>query len=211
MIDQNVKIAKQNVIIIGAFHEIIELAEEIEFNIVGMIDNVKTESYRGYKILHNDSDDSVLSVEFIKIPLIITPDSPFVRMKLRERYYEQGFHFINLISKKANISRSATIGIGVIIQSGVNLSSESIIGDFVKLNTYCNVMHNSFIDEYTTIAPNAVVLGNVKIGKCCYIGANSTILPNLTICDEVTIGAGSVVTKHISQPGKYAGVPARRL
>jgi len=42
------------------------------------------------------------------------------------------------------------------------------------------------------------------------IGTNATILP-VTICDQVVIGAGAVVTKDISEPGIYAGNPARLL
>jgi acetyltransferase-like isoleucine patch superfamily enzyme len=33
----------------------------------------------------------------------------------------------------------------------------------------------------------------------------------VTICDQVVIGAGSVVTKNITEPGIYAGNPARKL
>jgi acetyltransferase-like isoleucine patch superfamily enzyme len=49
-----------------------------------------------------------------------------------------------------------------------------------------------------------------SIGNHVSIGSNATILP-VTICDNVVIGAGSVVTKDITQPGVYAGNPARLL
>jgi len=200
-----------NVIIIGAFHEIIELAEELGLTIIGLVDNTKSGQYKGYQILLNDSDESVLSEKYNTIPLVITPDLPVVRTKLSKRYKEAGFDFLNLISKSAKISGTAILGKGIIIQYGVNVSSEATIGDFVKLNTGCNIMHDSIIGDYSTIAPNAVILGKVNIGKSCYIGSNSTILPNLTICDHVTIGAGAVVTKNINKPGKYAGIPARLM
>lgn len=202
---------QSDVIIIGAFHEIIELSEELGLCIVGLVDNIKTGHYRGYEILHNDSDGSVLSEEFNSIPLVITPDLPSARAILSKNYSEAGFCFLNLISRAAKISGTSVLGKGIIIQHGVNVSSEANIGDFVKLNTYCNVMHNSFIGDFTTIAPNAVILGNVKIGKSCYIGSNSTVLPGISICDKVIIGAGAVVTKNIHKPGKYAGIPAKLL
>jgi acetyltransferase-like isoleucine patch superfamily enzyme len=49
-----------------------------------------------------------------------------------------------------------------------------------------------------------------KIGSHVSIGTNATILP-VNICDHVVIGAGSVVTKDITEPGIYAGNPARLL
>jgi acetyltransferase-like isoleucine patch superfamily enzyme len=33
----------------------------------------------------------------------------------------------------------------------------------------------------------------------------------VTICDNVVVGAGSVVTKDITEPGIYAGNPARLI
>ena len=42
------------------------------------------------------------------------------------------------------------------------------------------------------------------------IGSNAKILP-VKICSNVVIGAGSVVTKDITEPGIYAGNPARKL
>jgi len=47
-----------------------------------------------------------------------------------------------------------------------------------------------------------------KVGRHVSIGTNATVLP-VTICDHVVIGAGSVVTKNITEPGIYAGNPAR--
>ena len=46
------------------------------------------------------------------------------------------------------------------------------------------------------------------IGNRVSIGSNATILP-VNICNDVVIGAGSVVTRDITEPGIYAGNPAR--
>jgi acetyltransferase-like isoleucine patch superfamily enzyme len=48
------------------------------------------------------------------------------------------------------------------------------------------------------------------IGNRVSIGSNATLLP-VTICDDVVVGAGSIVTKDISEPGVYAGNPARLI
>jgi len=209
--DESQKAVQNKIIIVGAFHEIIELAEENGIEIAGIIDNDKSDNYRSYKIICCDKDAGNLSDTFKNIPIILTPDVPFIRKKLHKFYSELGFKFSSLISKNSVISKSAVIDFGTIIQSGVNVSAESKIGKFVKLNTKCNIMHNSILGDFTTIAPNAVTLGNVKIGELCYIGSNATILPNISICDNVIVGAGAVVTKNINIVGTYVGVPASLL
>lgn len=201
----------KKIIIVGAFHEIIELSEDNGFEIAGLIDNEKTKSYWNYNILCNDEEAINLSEKLKETPLILTPDKPATRQKLRLYYSELGFEFASIISKDSKVSKSAKIGLGTIIQSGVNVSAECNIGMFVKLNTNCNVMHNSIIGDFATIAPNAVILGNVKIGKLCYIGSNATILPNIEICDNVIIGAGAVVTKNVPPNKVFIGNPAREF
>jgi len=198
-------------IIVGAFSEIVELAEDNGNIILGFFDNLKTESYFGYPILGTDELAVELVSTYKNIPLVITPDNPIVREMLYFKYLSIGYTFLNLVSKEAKVSKSATIAEGAIVQSGVNISSESYIGKFVKLNTNCNVMHNCRIEDFTTVAPNAVILGYISIGKRCYIGSNATILPNITITDDVTIGAGSVVTRNIYESGIYIGSPAKFL
>lgn len=198
-------------ILVGAFHEIIELAEESKLHIIGLIDNTRKGKYRGYIILGSDVDSQSLFTTFGQIPLIITPDLPQLREKLFNKYSQQGYGFCQLISTRALISPSARIGNGTVVQSMVNVSSESSVGAFVKLNTGCNIMHEAVIGDFTTVAPNAVILGNVIIGRHCYIGANSTILPGIVIGDDIVVGAGSVVTRNLNDSGKYAGVPAKKI
>jgi acetyltransferase-like isoleucine patch superfamily enzyme len=48
------------------------------------------------------------------------------------------------------------------------------------------------------------------IGDNVSIGSNATILP-VEICSNAIIGAGAVVTKNITQPGVYAGNPAKKI
>ncbi len=198
-------------IIVGGFHEIIELLEDESLEIEGIIDSKLFGSFRGYPIIGNDSDVEKLAQKFGLSPLIITPDSPKIRKKLVEKYSEYGFVFYTLISSSAKISKSATVGHGTVVQFGVNISANAKIGEFVKLNTLCNVMHDVVIGNFTTVAPNAVLLGYVNVGENCYIGANATILPNISIGNNAVVGASSVVTHDVPDGIVVAGNPAREL
>lgn len=199
----------KDIIIVGAFHEIIELCEDCGFIIVGIIDNKIKGNYYGYPILGTDDDRYKVRNEHPECKVVISPDVPAVRTKLAKLYGESGFEFATVISPKSRISRSAIIGVGTVIQDGVNVSSGTSIGDFVKVNTRANVMHDNKVEDYVTIAPNAVLLGYVSVGNSAYIGANSTILPNIVIGGAAMVGAGSVVTKNVPGHKTVKGVPAK--
>lgn len=199
----------KKVIIVGAFHEMIELCEDCGYHIVGIIDNKLQGDFMGYPVIGTDADAKQLYLSYSDCAIVITPDVPAVRIKLSNLYSQAGFTFATVISPRASISRSARIGEGTVVQSGVNVSAGTIVGNFVKLNTNANIMHDNKVGDYATIAPNAVLLGYVNTGRSCYIGANSTILPDLIIGAAATVGAGAVVTKNVSNNVIVKGVPAK--
>ncbi|HAE41089.1 MAG TPA: UDP-3-O-(3-hydroxymyristoyl)glucosamine N-acyltransferase [Candidatus Riflebacteria bacterium] len=119
------------------------------------------------------------------------------------------------------------------------IGNDTFIGPFVeiqkgvKIGDNCKIQSHSFVCELVSIGNNTVVAHGVMfindlfaqggpangkkelwkktlIGNNVSIGSNATILP-VEICDNVVIGAGSVVTRSITEPGIYAGNPAKKL
>lgn len=199
----------KSIVIVGIFQEIIELAEDCGWAIHGTIDSKFESRETTYPIIATDATIKDIVDSLPTKFLIITPDYPWTRSQLLDKYRALGFSFPTLVSPAAKVSRTALVQEGTVVQWGCNISAESRIGRFVKLNTNATVMHDARIGDFTTIAPNATILGRVKIGSHCYIGANATILPNIEIGDNVTVGAGAVVTKDIASNLTVAGVPAR--
>lgn len=199
------------ILLVGAFHEMIELCEDAGFSIVGIIDNALTGEYYGYPVIGKDADASALMEKYPGVDVVLSPDSPYARKKLQEYYSSLGFSFATVVHPEASISRFASIGEGTVVQRGVNISANSRVGRFCKLNSFCNVMHDNVVGDFATIAPNAVLLGYVSVGTLCYIGANSTILPKCAVGNESIVGAGAVVTKCIEPNKVVAGIPARQL
>ena len=202
----------KNVILVGGFSEIIELCEDCNLNIVGVIDQPDWESaVHSYPLLGQDKDALSLYKKYSNCKIVISPDSPVHRQKLYIHYQQYGFEFATIISPYARISRSAKIGEGCVIQSGVNVSSNCVLGKFIKINTNANIMHDNIIGNFTTIAPNAVLLGKVNTGERSYIGANSTVLSNINIGNDSTIGASAVVTRDVEQGITVRGIPAKKM
>lgn len=104
---------------------------------------------------------------------------------------------------------------GVIIGNKCRIQSHSFICELVTIGNNCFIGHGvMFInDDWKSGGPadgDRSIWKETIVGNNVSIGSNATILP-VNICDNVVIGAGSVVTKNITQPGFYAGNPAKKL
>jgi acetyltransferase-like isoleucine patch superfamily enzyme len=104
---------------------------------------------------------------------------------------------------------------GVVIGSRCKVQSHAFICELVTIGDDCFISHGAmFIND--TFAGGGPACGKKElwrgttIGNNVSIGTNATILP-VTITDNVVIGAGAVVTRNISEPGIYAGNPARKM
>ena len=50
-----------------------------------------------------------------------------------------------------------------------------------------------------------------RLGHNVVIASNSVIIGSPDICDNVVVGAMSLVNRSITEPGVYAGIPARKI
>lgn len=109
------------------------------------------------------------------------------------------------------------IGYGVQLGAMTMLGAYSVVNPFASLgngviiNTGAIVEHESIIGDFVHIAPGAVLAGNVMIGDNTFIGAGAVVKQGVKICNDVIVGAGSVVIKDINEPGTYIGVPAKKM
>lgn len=103
----------------------------------------------------------------------------------------------------------------VTIGKRCRIQSHAFICELVTIGDDCFISHGAmFINDLFAIGGPAKgrrdLWRSTEIGNNVSIGTNTTILP-VTICSNVVIGAGAVVTKDITEPGIYAGNPARLL
>ena len=120
-----------------------------------------------------------------------------------------GIKFIPFIHPSARVSKTASIGEGVVINSGVQIAASASIHDFAIINRGALIGHDTVIGEYSVLSPGVNIAGNVIIGKRTFVGLGANILESLTIGDQSFIGAGSLVTKDVPNRVKVVGMPAR--
>lgn len=105
------------------------------------------------------------------------------------------------------IQRNSTIG------KHTRIQSHSFICEGVSIGDHCFIGHGvMFVNDLFSEGGPSGPAGwkKTSIGNQVSIGSNATILP-VAIVDHVVIGAGAVVTKDITEPGIYAGNPARLI
>lgn len=120
-----------------------------------------------------------------------------------------------------SIDDDVFIGPFVEIQKDVSIGprtrvqSHAFICELVEIGADCFISHGAMFvnDLFARGGPargDKSLWKSTVIGDRVSIGTNATILP-VSVCSDVVIGAGSVVTRNITEPGVYAGNPARKL
>lgn len=117
------------------------------------------------------------------------------------------------------VDEGTFVGPFVEIQSNVTIGartriqSHTFVCSLVEIGSDCFIGHgvmfiNDVFQHGGPARGDKSQWKSTRIGTSVSIGSNATIMP-VFICDGAVIGAGSVVTKDITQPGVYAGNPAR--
>ena len=104
---------------------------------------------------------------------------------------------------------------GVTIGPRTKVQSHAFVCELVTIGADCFIGHGVMFTN-DTFAQGGPARGKrslwkaTRVGDRVSIGSNATLLP-VTVCDDAVIGAGAVVTRDITEPGVYAGNPARLL
>lgn len=103
----------------------------------------------------------------------------------------------------------------VVIGARTRIQSHSFICSLVTIGADCFIGHGAMFinDSFSQGGPargDKNLWLSTEIGDDVSIGSNATIMP-VRICSRAVIGAGAVVTRDITEPGVYAGNPARLL
>jgi acetyltransferase-like isoleucine patch superfamily enzyme len=103
----------------------------------------------------------------------------------------------------------------VVIGARSRVQSHTLVCELVTIGEDCFIGHgvmfiNDCFSEGGPAKGNRSLWKPTKVGNKVSIGSNATILP-VRICDRAVIGAGAVLTSDITEPGFYAGNPARKI
>lgn len=148
---------------------------------------------------HPEIDLEVISgeLDFEKLSVFLGVYKAKTKMDLFQNINVPAENFINIIHKNSEISKTASFGMGNLINSHVVITGHSKIGNFVSLNRSTSIGHHSIIGDFCTINPGVTICGYVELGEGTTIGAGATVVDGVRIGKNVTVGAGSLVLKDL--------------
>ncbi len=173
--------------------------------------DLEEKSFNPYKLEYFGKDSGAEGMEKIRsTDFFIAIGDNGIRKKLFHHFETINRYPVNAIHPSAIIDPTAAISsYGVMICAGVCINPFATIGNGVICNTGCIIEHECRIGSFAHIAPGAVLCGNVEVGDGSFIGAGSVVRQGIKIGKNVMVGAGSVVVKNIEDNQKVVGNPSR--
>ncbi|WP_419813549.1 NeuD/PglB/VioB family sugar acetyltransferase [Bacterioplanoides sp.] len=184
-----------------------------------IIDNIRAKVIEEYQLrfLVDASDDSTINgISVVELNeckpganVTVAVGEPKLRAALAEKAIAKGLRLASVISNRAFVSESATIGDGSIIAPFASLQSMAKVGSNVSINTQTIVGHHVEVQDGAVISSQVNLGGAVVVGECSYVGMGAMILEQVKIGSWSIIGMGSAVYKDISDEVIALGNPAR--
>lgn len=131
------------------------------------------------------------------------------RMQIEERLQNVTWH--TAIHPAAVISPFSEIGEGTVVMANAVVNPGAVIGRHCIVNTAAVIEHDSRIGDFAHISVGAKLAGTVTVGEGTMVGIGAAVSNNITVSGGCIIGGGAVVVRDLTEPGTYAGVPARRI
>lgn len=162
-------------------------------------------------ILGTDKDIQRLAESHAFVITMGAVDLPLARIELQKQIEACNGEFATVVASTAVVSRYAKIEPGAVVLHQAVVNANAKVGAHCIINTGAIIEHDVEVGRMTHVSTNVAINGAAKIGANCMIGSGTTVLQCISVCPNTVIGAGAVVTRDISSPGTYVGVPAKAL
>ena len=101
------------------------------------------------------------------------------------------------------------VTLGFIKSAAVNAGAS--VGRHCIINTAANVEHDVTVADGAHVSTGAMLNGESHVGARAFVGSGAVLAQCVAVGAGSVIGAGSVVTVSLTEPGIYAGNPARLI
>ncbi len=130
------------------------------------------------------------------------------RRKMVEEARKYGARFLSIVHPTSIVSKWATMGEGLIIQSACMIQPDVKAGDFFTCNGNVRIGHDAVIGDFVHVNPSVNIAGATVIEDDVFVGMKATIMTCTVGCGSV-IGACSLVTKDVPPHVLVKGIPGK--
>jgi len=124
-----------------------------------------------------------------------------LRVRIFQRIAENGLICPELVHPSAKVERSARLSTGTQVMPLAYIGSEATIGFGVIVNTGAIVSHDCVLEDYVNISPGAILAGNVYVGREALIGMGVTVNLQVRIGHGARIGNGATIKAEVPDQG----------
>lgn len=196
-----------NIILVGAGGHAAELYDYIDYansinpsskrmQVIGIIDD-NPQNYEDYAYEVPFLGPIRTHVPDLKVRYLLGIANLKYREHLVRSLQEKGAVFTGFVHPMAFVSKSASIGQGVVIAPNATIGPFARIGDFTLVNSRCSVAHNSEVGRYNFLSPNVCLSGHTRVGDSNMFGINSATIPEVRVGSRNKVMAGLTLVHPI--------------
>ena len=205
----------KDIYVLGIGHNTIvyiDLLEQCGYKILGLYhyaDDKIGEQYFGYQIV-GSYNDLYSKPDLTGMCFALSMGDNRMRKDAYDKIVSKNGKIPTIVHPKADVSKYAKLGNGVVVHSNAVIHPDTIIGDNTVFSCNATMIHSSVVGNHCYIAGNALVGAYTNVQDGVLVGLNATIVSGkvASVGANATIGAGAVVSSSVEPNVVVAGVPA---
>ena len=125
----------------------------------------------------------------------------------------EGFGYELSGGSHQSIPQNGIVVLGDDVEIGANTTidrarfGKTCIGEGTKIDNLVQIGHNVVIGKHCLIVAHSGIAGSVTLGDHVTVAAQTGMAGHLEVCSNVMFAARTGVTKSVTEPGIYWGVP----
>lgn len=207
---------KEKIIIIGSSNQaklVIDILNEIDsYEIIGLTSEDHEKGYlvEDFKVLGKDDILNNYNVKDVKLAMGVGGQrNNLVRKTIYNRLTKLGYSFINVIHPFSSISKTCTLGTGIVIYAGTVINTNAVIGNNCILALNSSIGHDTIIEDHVLISAGTNIGADAKVGESTLIAMGAKVVSGVTIGKNVLMAAGSIAISTIEDNLIVYGIPAK--
>jgi UDP-3-O-[3-hydroxymyristoyl] glucosamine N-acyltransferase len=129
-----------------------------------------------------------------------------------------GFGFTqDELGRHTKLNQLGTVVIEDDVELGANVTIDRArfeatkIGQGSKVDNLVDIAHGVKVGKHNIIVAQCGIAGSTELGDHVILGGQVGLVGHIKLCDHVMVAGRSGISKSITKPGKYGGVPAMPL